>query len=71
MQRFILTVSLLCASFVGFAQQINITGVVKDASTGETVIGASVLVKGTTTGTVTSLDGEFSINVKAGQDIVV
>ena len=71
MQRFILTVFLLCASLTGFAQQINITGVVKDASTGETVIGASVLVKGTTTGTVTSLDGEFSINVKAGQDIVV
>jgi len=71
MQRFILTVFLLCASFMGFAQQINITGVVKDASTGETVIGASVLVKGTTTGTVTSLDGEFSINVKAGEDIVV
>ncbi|MCS3018707.1 carboxypeptidase-like regulatory domain-containing protein [Phocaeicola vulgatus] len=34
------------------------TGVVKDA-TGETVIGASVVVKGTTNGTITGLDGDF------------
>lgn len=71
MQRFILTVLLLLATLTGFAQQINVTGVVKDAATGETVIGASVLIKGTTTGTVTSLDGEFSINVKVGQEVVV
>ena len=71
MQRFILTVLLWCIAITGFAQQINVTGVVKDAQTGETVIGASVLLKGTTTGTVTSVDGEFSINVKVGQDVVV
>ena len=71
MQRFILTVLLLLATLTGFAQQINVTGVVKDTATGETVIGASVLIKGTTTGTVTSLDGEFSINVKVGQEVVV
>ena len=35
------------------------TGIVKDA-TGETVIGASVVVKGTTNGTITGLDGDFS-----------
>ncbi|KAB3613804.1 hypothetical protein GAX91_22620, partial [Phocaeicola vulgatus] len=45
------------------------TGVVKDA-TGETVIGASVVVKGTTNGTITGLDGDFSLsNVKKG-DII-
>lgn len=41
-------------------QQSTCTGVVKDAS-GETVIGASVVVKGTTNGTITGLDGDFSI----------
>ena len=42
------------------------TGVVKDAS-GETVIGASVVVKGTTNGTITDYDGAFSLsNVKKG-----
>ena len=43
------------------------TGIVKDA-TGETVIGASVVVKGTTNGTITGLDGDFSLsNVKKGR----
>ena len=42
----------------GMQQQSTCTGVVKDA-TGETVIGASVVVKGTTNGTITGLDGDF------------
>lgn len=47
------------------------TGVVKDA-TGETVIGASVVVKGTTHGTITGIDGDFSLSgVKQGDVIVV
>lgn len=47
------------------------TGVVVDQN-GETVIGASVVVKGTTNGTITGLDGDFSIpNVKKGDVIVV
>lgn len=40
----------------------TVTGTVNDAS-GEPVIGASVMVKGTTTGTATNFDGQFSINV--------
>ncbi len=47
------------------------TGVVKDA-TGETIIGASVVVKGTTNGTITGLDGDFSLsNVKKGDVIQI
>ena len=47
------------------------TGIVKDAL-GETVIGASVIVKGTTNGTITGLDGDFSLNnVKKGDVIVI
>ena len=46
-------------------------GVVKDA-VGETIIGASVVVKGTTNGTITGLDGDFSLNnVKTGDIIVI
>lgn len=41
-----------------------ITGQVIDASTGEPVIGASVIEKGTTNGTVTDLDGRFSLSVR-------
>ena len=47
------------------------TGVVKDAA-GETIIGASVVVKGTTNGTITGLDGDFSLsNVKKGDIIQI
>ncbi|WP_294629578.1 TonB-dependent receptor [uncultured Bacteroides sp.] len=47
------------------------TGVVKD-TTGETVIGASVVVKGTTIGSITGLDGDFSLSgVKKGDVIQV
>ena len=46
-------------------------GVVKDA-TGETVIGASVVVKGTTNGTITGMDGDFSLQgVKKGDVIQI
>ena len=46
-------------------------GVVVDA-TGETVIGASVVVKGTTNGTITGIDGDFSLSgVKQGDVIQV
>ena len=44
-------------------------GVVKDP-TGETVIGASVVVKGTTNGTITGLDGDFSLNNVNKGDII-
>lgn len=47
-------------------QDETCTGIVKDA-TGETVIGASVLIKGTSNGTVTDIDGNFSLKgVKKG-----
>ena len=47
------------------------TGVVKDA-TGETIIGASVLVKGTTNGVITDIDGNFQLrNVKPGDIIQI
>lgn len=52
-------------------QNGNCTGVVSDA-TGEFVIGASVVVKGTTNGTITGIDGDFSLNgVKKGNVIVI
>jgi hypothetical protein len=47
-----------------FAQQIAVQGVVKD-QTGETVIGASVMEKGTTNGTITDIDGRFSLKVSS------
>lgn len=51
----------LLMSLSAMAQQLNVSGNVKDA-TGEFIIGASVLVKGTTVGTITDIDGNFFIN---------
>lgn len=59
------TLTLLCLMFLctlnTVAQQLNVTGNVKDAL-GEYIIGASVLVKGTTNGTITDIDGNFSVS---------
>ncbi|NCC10290.1 MAG: TonB-dependent receptor [Bacteroidia bacterium] len=51
----------LFLSLGAYAQQITVKGHVKDAS-GEPIIGANVVVKGTSTGTITDFDGNFTLN---------
>ncbi|WP_288325201.1 TonB-dependent receptor [uncultured Phocaeicola sp.] len=60
------------ASSNAIEQQTGICkGIVKDA-TGETVIGASVVVKGTTNGTITGIDGDFTLSgVPKGSTLVI
>lgn len=53
------------------AQKQKITGAITDASTGEPVIGASVIVDGTTIGTTTDSDGRFSIEVNSANILLV
>ena len=53
-----------------FAQSGTITGTVVD-ETGMTVIGATVMVKGTNDGTITDMDGNFSLEGKVGTTLVV
>jgi len=50
--------------------QRSVTGTVTDES-GEALIGASVLVKGTTTGTVTDIDGTYSLDIPQGEQTLV
>ena len=52
------------------ADKFKVSGIVKDA-TGEPVIGASVVEKGTTNGTVTDLDGNFNLTVASNSTIVI
>ena len=52
-----LMMSMLC--LISFAQERQVQGIVKDKS-GEPMIGVNVLVKGTTNGTITGVDGDFS-----------
>ncbi|MBN2485605.1 MAG: SusC/RagA family TonB-linked outer membrane protein [Bacteroidales bacterium] len=52
------------------AQEITITGTVKTAEDGNPLPGASVLIKGTTTGAVTNIDGYYQITAPAGSVLV-
>lgn len=62
---------LLMSGQLLFAQsRQSVTGVVKDPA-GETIIGASVLEKGTTNGTITDFDGNFSLNVSSDKAVLV
>jgi TonB-linked SusC/RagA family outer membrane protein len=65
----LLFVVLLLAGF-SVMQAQAITGTITDGQ-GETLIGASVLAKGTTSGSVTDIDGKFSLNVPANTEFLV
>lgn len=54
---------MLLSVFPLIAQNVTITGVISDKVTGETLIGAKVLQKGTNNGTITNFDGNFTISV--------
>jgi len=60
----------LVVSITAFAQKANYSGVVVDGH-GDPIIGASVVQKGTTTGTVTDLDGNFKVSADAGSTLVI
>ena len=59
---------LLCSMTI--LAQRTITGKMSDAGSGEPLIGANVVVKGTTTGTVTDFDGMYSIEASEGAVLV-
>ena len=67
----ILFLILLCSCTFLYAQQFSITGVVTDKKLKEPIIGASVIVKGTTNGTVTDLDGNFTLQVAKENVLVI
>lgn len=54
-----------------WAQQVSVKGIVKDASTGEPILGANILEKGTTNGTITNFDGEFAFTASPNSTLVI
>lgn len=66
---------LICALFiavVSFAQtKKTVKGIVTDALTGETLIGVNILEEGTTNGTITDIDGSYSIDVTDNSVLVI
>src|ERR1035437_571611 len=62
---------MLVFSTTLFAQNLNIGGVVVDKKTGETLIGATVMQKGTSNGTVTDIDGKFALAMPMGSTLLI
>jgi TonB-dependent starch-binding outer membrane protein SusC len=63
-KSFMLLALFTVLSNFAFAQK-TVTGTVKDAESGESLVGASVVVTGTTKGTLTDLDGKYELSVPA------
>ena len=72
MKRLLLLLAVCTACISGvWAQAQTVTGKVVDASTGEPIVGASVVVQGTSTGSITSLDGDFTVECAQGAKLVI
>ncbi|MBR9922801.1 MAG: SusC/RagA family TonB-linked outer membrane protein [Bacteroidetes bacterium] len=70
MKKLSLVLALVLFGIGSMLAQRTVSGTVSDAS-GEPLIGASVLVKGTTTGTVTDIDGSYRVTVPDGSNTLV
>lgn len=65
-----LTILCFAGTLIASAQDIRLSGTIRDAKTGEGIIGASVVVQGTATGAVADLDGNYSLTVPSGSRMV-
>lgn len=62
---------LSISTFEVFAQQLNVSGIITDAEDGMPIPGVSVVVKGTKLGTITDMDGKYSIKAEKGNVLVL
>lgn len=70
LQSFLIVVLTIVFGVNANAQKLTVSGTVKD-DTGEPVIGASVVEKGTTNGIVTNVEGQFTLSVPSNSTLVV
>ncbi|HCT69869.1 MAG TPA: hypothetical protein DF409_01235, partial [Bacteroidales bacterium] len=54
----------------GFSQGVRVSGKVTDANDGQSIPGVTILVKNTSTGTITDIDGKYSLEVEPGATLV-
>lgn len=69
--RFLLMMAIIISQSYVFAQVRTITGTVTDKVTKETLPGATIILKGTTSGTSTDIDGKFSLPVSSNESVLV
>lgn len=70
-KHYLLTLAFLAISLTGLLAQVSISGKVTDAGSGESIYGATIIVKGSNVGTVTDFDGNYTLNAPAGATTVV
>jgi TonB-linked SusC/RagA family outer membrane protein len=71
-QRKLKLLAIFCSlSIAMLAQTKSISGVVKSAEDGDTLVGVNVMVKGTTTGTITNIDGRYTLTVPNSDAVLV
>ncbi|MFT4968703.1 MAG: hypothetical protein ACI9O4_000433 [Chitinophagales bacterium] len=66
MKNLVLVVLSVFALNMGMAQQGKLRGTIIDKENAETLIGVSIVLEGTTTGTITDLDGNYNLNLDPG-----
>lgn len=71
LRKHLLFLAIICFfSVTAFAQKGVVTGTVTDASDGLTLPGATIVIKGTTQGAITDIDGKYTIDVEPNQVLV-
>jgi len=70
MRAFVAALAMFALGMTANAQQ-SVSGIVKDARTGEAILGASILEKGTNNGVITNFDGVFTITVASKSTLIV
>ncbi|MBW8334094.1 MAG: TonB-dependent receptor [Prolixibacteraceae bacterium] len=70
MKKTFLALMILMCSFAGYAQEIQVKGVVTSADDGQPIPGVSVVVKGTTNGIITDFDGNYTLKVPGNSTLV-
>ncbi|HNX54145.1 MAG TPA: TonB-dependent receptor [Prolixibacteraceae bacterium] len=70
MKKAFLALLILMYSFAAFAQGIQVKGVVTSADDGQPIPGVSVVVKGTANGTITDVDGNYTISAQGSSTLI-
>lgn len=70
MKKTILVLLVLVCSLFGYGQGIQVKGVVSSAEDKQPIPGVSVVVKGTTTGTITNVDGSYALSIPQNATLV-
>jgi TonB-linked SusC/RagA family outer membrane protein len=71
MKPILFTLVILCTGFTLISQNISVTGTIKDEQTNEAIIGCSILLKNSSVGTITDIDGVYNVSVPKNGVLIV